>query len=70
MTKKGPLGILKKFVKRPLADFNHSPQAQVAQILINILFSPIVKKSSMNSQNKITHKEYEKQMIDENKLNK
>jgi len=52
MTKKGLLGILKKFVKRPLADFNHSPQAQVAQILINILFPLIVKKSSMNSQNK------------------
>ena len=33
-----------KFVKRPLADFNHSPQAQVAQILINILFPLIAKK--------------------------
>jgi len=39
-----------KFVKRPLADFYHSPQAQVAQILINILFPLIAKTCSMNSQ--------------------
>ena len=35
----------------------------------NILFPLIIKKSSMNSQNKsiFTHKEYEKQMTDKKK---
>ena len=73
MTKKRALGILKTYRnshKRPLADFNHSPQAKVSRILKNILFPLIAKKCSMNSQNKsiFTRKEYKKQIIDKNQV--
>ena len=48
-----------------MADFNHSPQAQVDKILIKHPISSDRKKCSMNLQNKsiFTHKEYEKQII-------
>ena len=52
--KKGALGILKiyrNFRNEP-GEFNHLPQTQVFGILKNILFSPVAKKCSMESQNK------------------
>ena len=51
-----------------MADFNHSPQTQVAQNPNKYPTSSDRKKGSMNSQNKsiFTHKGkgYKKQMID------
>ena len=55
MTNKRALGILKIYRnshKRPLADFNHSPQAQVSRIL---------KKHPISSDRKKVFNEFTKQ---------
>ena len=72
MTKKGGLGIWKNFLKdlQQFLSFPTSPGYKDPPPKCNPNFGLIVKKSSMNSQNKsiFTTKENEKQLINKTQL--
>ena len=64
---------MKKFVKRPWADFCHSLQVQVVKIpKKNNPISSYRKKefNEFTKQSIFTCNQYEKQLINKNKLNK